>query len=102
MTNPIWVDTDGDGFTPIGEAADRDGDTVPNWLDNCPDVANKAQTDDNDNGKGEACEVGGTGGAGGRPRTDSATEDLTVRQLLARQPGNRRDIRGIFEHFNHH
>ncbi len=35
---------------------DRDGDGVPDGVDNCPDVANADQTDTNEDGVGDACE----------------------------------------------
>jgi hypothetical protein len=36
---------------------DRDGDGVPDCIDNCPDTANPDQTDSDDNGVGDACDV---------------------------------------------
>ncbi len=36
---------------------DRDSDTVPNSMDNCPLVANMTQTDGDNDGKGDACDV---------------------------------------------
>ncbi|MEO1270473.1 MAG: pentapeptide repeat-containing protein [Myxococcota bacterium] len=36
---------------------DRDGDSVLNAVDNCPDIANPDQADINNNGTGDACDV---------------------------------------------
>ena len=69
-SNPLLPDgtpcDDGDASTPNdacvagtcrgGALADRDGDGVPDNIDNCPDVYNPAQTDANGNGVGDACE----------------------------------------------
>jgi len=38
-------------------ATDRDGDGIPNDLDNCPDVPNPDQLDSNGNGIGDACDT---------------------------------------------
>lgn len=43
---------------------DTDTDTVPDWRDNCPTVANTNQTDANTNGIGDACEIVDTDGDG--------------------------------------
>lgn len=40
-------------------AVDRDGDGVLDWLDNCPALANAAQTDTVGNGIGDACRCDG-------------------------------------------
>ena len=37
--------------------SDTDGDTIPDWRDNCPTVANTNQSDGNNNGIGDACEA---------------------------------------------
>jgi thermitase len=42
----------------VSVLADRDGDTVQDDLDNCPDVANEDQDDADENGTGDACEPG--------------------------------------------
>jgi hypothetical protein len=44
--------------------ADRDGDGVPDASDNCPFLANPAQTDTNANRRGNACECGDQNGDG--------------------------------------
>ena len=36
--------------------SDRDGDTVLNGEDNCPDAANTAQEDIDNDGEGDACD----------------------------------------------
>ena len=46
-------DSDGDGIPDICEA-DSDGDTIPNATDNCPTVANPAQTDTDGDSIGDA------------------------------------------------
>jgi len=47
----------------IDEAAmDSDGDYVPDAFDNCPQTANAAQQDSDNDGVGDACESGGGGG----------------------------------------
>ena len=51
---------------------DRDGDGVPDTLDNCPDVFNPLQVDSDGDGVGDACELPGCGavpgiGAGSGP-----------------------------------
>lgn len=53
-------------------SADRDGDGIPDEIDNCPDVANETQADGDGNGTGEACE--GTADGGGA--------DLSVADLV--------------------
>ena len=40
---------------------DRDGDGVPDDLDNCPDITNPDQIDTDGDGTGDACELGGCG-----------------------------------------
>src|SRR5262249_18593397 len=40
-----------------GTAGDRDGDGIPDDVDNCPGVANADQRDENLNGIGDACET---------------------------------------------
>lgn len=124
ITNPVWVDIEGDGFTPLGGPIDRDGDFIANDLDNCPDVINKAQVDTDANGIGDACE-GGTGSGkpdkdadafgpahsdivwnptpkpGVRPGPGGAYLENPALILLRRRPGNRRDIRSIFDAWNH-
>jgi hypothetical protein len=39
---------------------DRDGDTIPDTVDNCPDVYNKGQADDDNDGVGNKCDDGST------------------------------------------
>ena len=41
---------------PAHAPADRDGDRVPDALDNCPNVPNELQEDANGNGRGDACD----------------------------------------------
>jgi hypothetical protein len=36
---------------------DRDGDTIPDTTDNCPDTANTTQADQDDDGIGDACDT---------------------------------------------
>src|SRR5205085_9675544 len=43
------------------QAADGDGDGVPDATDNCPGVANPGQVDSDHDGVGNRCEVGGPG-----------------------------------------
>jgi len=74
--NPAQADDDDDGVgdacdacpdTPecvssvdsTGCAIDSDGDGVPNGCDNCPLVANPDQTDSDENGVGDVCEMPG-------------------------------------------
>lgn len=40
----------------VVDAYDRDGDGVPDFLDNCPDVPNADQVDTDGDGKGDACD----------------------------------------------
>jgi Protein of unknown function (DUF1565)/Thrombospondin type 3 repeat len=71
------TDTDGDGVpdstdqcdndpgpAPTGCPADpnldSDGDTIPDTVDNCPNVYNKGQADDDNDGVGNKCENGST------------------------------------------
>jgi hypothetical protein len=50
-----FPDTDRDGIADCVDA-DSDNDTVPNGIDNCPQVPNPDQQDLNGNGIGDACE----------------------------------------------
>ena len=45
---------------PAEPGGDRDGDTIPDTEDNCPDVYNKGQRDDDGDGVGNKCEYGPT------------------------------------------
>jgi hypothetical protein len=132
ITNPVWIDIEGDGFTPLGEVIDRDGDLIANDLDNCPDVMNRDQADSDGDGVGDACQQGSGGGAPddpghdrspslrpepvegidwsphshqGHPHTRPGPRGAYVENpaliLLRRRPGNRRDIRSIFDAWNH-
>ncbi len=56
-------DSDGDGVIDgcdrcpgEDDAVDRDDDSVPDCVDNCPEVANASQTDSDSDGVGDACE----------------------------------------------
>jgi hypothetical protein len=44
---------------PDADCADRDQDTVCDSEDNCPDASNPAQSDGDDDGIGDACDMGG-------------------------------------------
>ena len=58
---PDSVSVDPDGWVLKGLAAidiDRDDDGWPDWLDDCPDVADPAQGDDDGNGLPDACQAG--------------------------------------------
>lgn len=105
LTNPVWVDVDGNGFqaritrVPAGfENPDVDGDSILNEDDNCPRTTNRPQTDTDGNGTGDACEAGGGGGG----VVDASLPSKAERNPFARRPGNRRDIRTLFEAFGHH
>lgn len=61
-------DTQGDACDPcptdanttmctVVDPNDRDHDTIPNGTDNCPDQANTSQTDSDNDGKGDVCDV---------------------------------------------
>ncbi len=50
-------------------APDRDGDGVPDYLDNCPYVANANQADADGDGVGDACPCSSGGGCGGGAST---------------------------------
>lgn len=54
------------------QAADADADGVPNVVDNCPEVANGAQTDSDGDGLGDACSA-----ATNQPPSVNAGEDVT-------------------------
>jgi len=64
-SSPVNADSDGDGISDGVEVSsgtspinsDTDGDTIADNIDNCPLVANTNQTDNNQNGIGDACEV---------------------------------------------
>jgi parallel beta-helix repeat protein len=53
-----FVTFTGSGGTDPG--GDRDGDTIPDTEDNCPDVYNKGQIDDDNDGVGNKCDDGST------------------------------------------
>ncbi len=81
-----WRDTDGDGigdnadpdidndgildafdddpYDPTVSASDLDGDSIPDFADNCRLVVNTDQLDSDDNGLGDACEFAGVGPSG--------------------------------------
>lgn len=64
-------------------SADRDGDGIPDDIDNCPDVANETQADGDGNGTGEACEGAADGGGADLSVTDvAALPDLVGRDLF--------------------
>ena len=47
------------GVTAMYPILDSDNDTIPDFLDNCPHTANSDQTDADNNGRGDVCEVSG-------------------------------------------
>ncbi|HEY0714299.1 MAG TPA: LamG domain-containing protein [Polyangia bacterium] len=49
---------------------DRDGDEIPDPIDNCPEVRNDDQADDDRDGTGNACEGGPRGGNGSACNAD--------------------------------
>lgn len=58
LAAPMLVACTADEVVPVPVAAtDTDGDGVPDRTDNCPLVANPAQTDSNGNGIGDDCET---------------------------------------------
>ncbi|MDX9720528.1 MAG: CehA/McbA family metallohydrolase [Myxococcota bacterium] len=56
MTNPVWVDVDGNGFQARGQAIDIDGDKVDDAIDNCPGVSNTLQGNLDHDESGDACD----------------------------------------------
>lgn len=50
------TDQGGDDNTQNGIRGDKDGDMIPNGLDNCPLIANPDQVDTDNDGIGDACE----------------------------------------------
>lgn len=64
VTGPAYIYTNGVGCNTIEEVriscpvpADSDNDSVPDIIDNCVNVYNPAQTDCNDNGIGDLCDI---------------------------------------------
>jgi hypothetical protein len=55
-----FVTFPGSGSGGTDPGGDRDGDTIPDTEDNCPDVYNKGQTDDDNDDVGNKCEYGPT------------------------------------------
>jgi hypothetical protein len=55
--NDVWVLSGANGIGSGGQVTDRDGDGVPDDVDNCPFVPNSDQADNNLNGIGDACET---------------------------------------------
>jgi hypothetical protein len=55
LTDEGFPDSDGDGEADCVDE-DRDGDSVPNDLDNCPDDENADQADMDQDGLGDACD----------------------------------------------
>ncbi len=80
-------DGDGDGSARCDRGAyeveatcdgpDGDGDGVPDACDNCPSVANPAQTDSDSNGAGDLCEGAGCG------KVARSTSDLDLGAIAA-------------------
>gem|GEM_PF-2561902 len=53
----IWTDLGGNTFTNVCPEDDLDGDGVADLTDNCPGIANPEQTDCDENGTGDACDI---------------------------------------------
>lgn len=53
----VWEDVDVDEIGPVPVEGDRDGDGIPDELDNCPDDYNPDQADRDRDGIGDVCDV---------------------------------------------
>lgn len=76
----IQRDTDGDGLgdaceAPISDATDTDMDSVPDAIDNCPDIANELQEDLDRDGVGNVCDPD-RDGDGVTNRTDACPDQV--------------------------
>ncbi|HSA59642.1 MAG TPA: thrombospondin type 3 repeat-containing protein [bacterium] len=69
--------TAGDGCSATCDTeSDTDGDGAVDVADNCPNVANADQADADSDGIGDACDVGGTGGALGDDDGDGVSNNV--------------------------
>jgi parallel beta-helix repeat protein len=59
-TTPATLTFTSNGSGGTDPGGDRDGDTIPDTEDNCPDVYNKGQIDDDNDGVGNKCDDGST------------------------------------------
>jgi hypothetical protein len=87
--NDVSAVSGANGVGSASQVTDRDGDGIPDDVDNCPLVPNRDQKDSNLNGIGDACETPGlvrTTTAFLQARTDGTTTAVPTPGAISQEP----------------